>query len=124
MKERRWGRIVAITSEAVKQPVDNLILSNSVRASVVGLMRTLANELAEYTITVNNVMPGFTRTARLESLMQANPDFGNFIKDIPLGRVAEPEEFAAVVAFLCSQRASYVTGASIGVDGGWIKSLL
>jgi 3-oxoacyl-[acyl-carrier protein] reductase len=124
MKTQQWGRIVCITSQAVKQPVDNLILSNAVRSSVVGLVKTLANELGPYKITVNNVMPGFTRTRRLEKLIESNPDFASFKKDIPLGRLAEPEEFAAAVAFLCSERAAYITGTSLAVDGGWIKSLL
>jgi 3-oxoacyl-[acyl-carrier protein] reductase len=124
MKQRRWGRIIAITSQAVKQPLDGLILSNSVRASVVGLMRSLANELGPFGITVNNVMPGYTRTERLEKLAAANPKFGDVLGEIPLRRLAEPHEFAAAVAFLASERAAYITGASIPVDGGWIKSLL
>ena len=124
MKEQKWGRIIAITSQAVKQPVANLVLSNSVRASVVGLCRTLANELGPYNITVNNVMPGFTRTERLRKLMGGSDDFSAFEGDIPLGRVGEPEEFAAMVAFLASRRASYISGVSVAVDGGWIKGLL
>ena len=124
MKEQKWGRIIAITSQAVKQPVDNLVLSNSVRASVVGLCRTLANELGPHNITVNNVMPGFTRTDRLKKLMGGSDDFSIFERDIPLGRIGEPEEFAAMIAFLASARASYVSGVSVAVDGGWIKGLL
>jgi 3-oxoacyl-[acyl-carrier protein] reductase len=124
MKENQSGRIIAITSQAVKQPVDNLILSNSVRASVVGLCRTLANELGPYGITVNNVMPGYTNTDRLKKLMANADSFKGIEKDVPLGRVGEPDEFAAMVAFLASARASYITGVSVPVDGGWIKSLL
>jgi len=133
MRERRWGRIVNVTSIAVKQPVDNLILSNSVRAAVTGFARTLANEVAPHGITVNNVMPGFTRTARVEelaartaSLRGTTPDaaFAAWESQIPMGRLGEPAEFGAMVAFLCSAHASYTTGASIPVDGGWIKSLL
>lgn len=124
MKQRRWGRIIAITSQAVKQPVDGLILSNSVRASVVGLVRTLANEVGQFGITVNNVMPGYTRTARLEKLIANAPQFGNVTSEIPARRLGEPHEFAAAVAFLASERAAYINGASIPVDGGWIKSLL
>lgn len=133
MRERRWGRIVNVTSIAVKQPVDNLILSNSVRAAVTGFARTLANEVALHGITVNNVMPGFTRTARVEELAArtatlkgTTPDaaFAAWESQIPMGRLGEPAEFAAMVAFLCSAHASYTTGASIPVDGGWIKSLL
>jgi 3-oxoacyl-[acyl-carrier protein] reductase len=133
MKERRWGRILNITSIAVKQPVENLLLSNSLRAGLTGFARTLANEVAADGITVNNVLPGYTRTERLDELAQmmaekqgiSPSEFrGKWEKEIPMGRLGEPREFAAVVAFLASERASYVTGTSIQVDGGWIKSLL
>ena len=133
MRERRWGRIVNVTSIAVKQPVDNLILSNSVRAAVTGFARTLANEVAPHGITVNNVMPGYTRTARVEELASRMASaqgitprvaIAAWESQIPMGRLGEPAEFGAMVAFLCSARASYTTGASIPVDGGWIKSLL
>ncbi len=124
MKTRPWGRIISITSQAVKQPVNNLILSNSVRASVVGLMKTLASELGEYNITVNNVMPGFTNTSRLKNLIANNPSFSSAVKEIPLGRFGEPNEFAAAVTFLASERASYITGVSLAVDGGWIKNII
>ena len=124
MKEKKWGRIISITSQAVKQPVENLILSNSVRASVVGLMKTLAGELGSYNITVNNVMPGYTQTTRLTNLIEQNPSFANAVKEVPLGRFGRPEEFAAAVTFLASERASYITGVSLAVDGGWIKSII
>jgi 3-oxoacyl-[acyl-carrier protein] reductase len=133
MRERRWGRIVNVTSIAVKQPVDGLILSNSVRAAVTGFARTLANEVAPLGITVNNVMPGYTRTARVEELAARTASLHGTTRDaafaawesqIPMARLGEPAEFGAMVAFLCSARASYTTGASIPVDGGWIKSLL
>ncbi len=124
MKQQPYGRIISITSQAVKQPVDNLILSNSVRASVVGLTKSLANELGVYNITVNNVMPGYTKTNRLLSLIETNPDFKNAINEIPLKRFGNPEEFAAAVTFLASARASYITGTSLAVDGGWIKSMM
>ena len=132
MKERRWGRILNITSIAVKQPVDNLILSNSLRAAVTGFARTLANEVATFGITVNNIMPGYTRTERIEELarMAAKEKItpAEFIarweKEIPMRRLGEPREFAALAAFLVSERASYITGTSIPVDGGWIRALM
>ena len=124
MKAEHWGRIISITSQAVKQPVENLILSNSVRASVVGLMKTLASELGSYNITVNNVMPGYTKTSRLTNLIEQNPSFANAMQEVPLGRFGEPREFAAAVTFLASERASYITGVSLAVDGGWIKGII
>ena len=133
MKERRWGRIINITSIAVKQPVENLLLSNSLRAGLTGFARTLANEVAADGITVNNVLPGYTRTERLEDLAQMMAEKqgispgefrGKWEKEIPMGRLGEPREFAAAVAFLASERASYITGTSLQVDGGWIRSLL
>lgn len=133
MKKRQWGRIVNITSIAVKQPVEGLILSNSIRAAVTGFARTLANEVAAEGITVNNVMPGYTRTERLVHLAEHNAQtrgtgvddaYSAWEKEIPMGRLGEPEELAALVAFLVSQRASYITGTSIPVDGGWIRALV
>lgn len=121
MKAQRWGRIISITSMAVKQPIDNLILSNAVRASVVGLIKTLANELGMYNITANNLMPGYTETDRLKKLIESNPSFSAGRAEIPLGRFGKPEEFAAAAAFLASERASYITGVSLAVDGGWTK---
>ncbi|MEO8579553.1 MAG: SDR family oxidoreductase [Gemmatimonadales bacterium] len=133
MKERRWGRILNVTSIAVKQPIDGLMLSNSLRAAVTGFARTLANEVAPFNVTVNNIMPGYTRTDRVEHLARANAEksgstpevtFSKWEKEIPMGRLGEPREFAALAAFLASERASYITGSSIAVDGGWIRSLL
>jgi 3-oxoacyl-[acyl-carrier protein] reductase len=133
MKERRWGRILNITSIAVKQPVDNLILSNSLRAGLTGFARTLANEVATDGITVNNILPGYTRTERLVELagmmatkqgISASEFMSRWEQEIPMRRLGEPHEFAALAAFLVSERASYITGTSIQVDGGWIRSLL
>jgi 3-oxoacyl-[acyl-carrier protein] reductase len=124
MKQKYWGRILAITSQAVKQPVNNLVLSNSVRASVAGLIKTLSNELGSFNITVNNVMPGYTETDRLKKLIQHDPSFASAKSEIPLGRFGTPEEFAAAVVFLASERAGFITGISLPVDGGWIKNLL
>ena len=133
MKERQWGRILNVTSIAVKQPIDGLMLSNSLRAAVTGYARTLANEVAPFKVTVNNIMPGYTRTDRFEQLARAvgersgastQDTFAKWEKEIPMGRVGEPREFAALAAFLVSERASYITGSSIAVDGGWIRSIL
>ena len=132
MKERRWGRIVNVTSISVKQSVVGLILSNSLRAGVTGFAKTIANEVAPFNVTVNNVLPGFTRTERLIHLAEAVAEredltvegaYQSWEDEIPMGRLADPPELGAVAAFLCSEKASYVTGQSIAVDGGWIKGL-
>jgi len=133
MKARGWGRILNITSIAVKQPVENLIFSNSLRAAVTGLARTLANEVAAEGITVNNILPGYTRTERVEDLavmmaekqgISAAEFKEKWEQEIPMRRLGEPREFAALAAFLVSERASYITGTSIQVDGGWVRGLL
>ena len=133
MRERGWGRIVNITSVAVKEPVDGLILSNSVRAAVTGWARTLANEVAADGVTVNNALPGYTETDRLLELAAAISAQKGITTDevratweasIPMGRLGQPREFAALVAFLASERASYITGRSITVDGGRTRGLL
>ena len=133
MRQRKWGRIVNITSIAVKQPVDGLMLSNSIRAAVTGWARTLANEVATDGVTVNNVLPGFTRTDRVEQLNAARAasegvDVSEIerrtMAQIPMRRIGDAREFAAMVTFLASERASYVTAQSIPVDGGWIRGLL
>ena len=133
MKERRWGRILNVTSIAVKQPIDGLMLSNSLRAAVTGFARTLANDVARFNITVNNILPGYTRTDRVEQLARSTSEktgssvsdaLAKWEREIPMGRLGEPREFAALAAFLASERASYITGSSIAVDGGWIRSLL
>src|SRR5262245_27716537 len=133
MKERRWGRILNVTSIAVKQPVENLMLSNSLRAAVTGWARTLANEVGAMGVTVNNLLPGYTRTERVVELsnviskregITAEQAVARWEREIPLGRLAEPREFAALAAFIASERAGYITGQSIAADGGWIKALL
>lgn len=124
MKTNAWGRIITITSISVKQPIENLLLSNSMRAAVVGLMKTLANDLGKHNITVNNIMPGYTKTNRLVSLIAKNPAMKTLTQEIPLQRFGNPEEFAATVVFMASARASYITGTSIAVDGGWTKNIL
>ena len=133
MQERRWGRIINITSIAAKQPVENLILSNTMRAGVIGFAKTLSNEIAHLGITVNNVLPGYTRTERLEQLAEnlatrkgstRTEIMAAWAQSSPSKRIGEPKEFAAVVTFLASERASYLNGTSIQIDGGVSRSLL
>jgi 3-oxoacyl-[acyl-carrier protein] reductase len=128
-----WGRIIFITSVAVKQPIDNLIISNALRAGVTGFAKSISNELAKFGITVNTVCPGYTDTERLKSLAQSeSAATGKSIDDvykkwfdlIPAGRVGRPEELADMIAFLVSERAAFITGTSIPVDGGLYKGLL
>lgn len=132
MQEQRWGRFIAITSVSVKQPLDGLVLSNAVRAGVSGLIKSLANEYGPYNVLVNNVCPGFTATARLiglaETLAQREGIAAREVKSrwtaqIPLRRLGQPDELAHLVVFLASERASYITGTSIAVDGGIVKGL-
>lgn len=131
MQAAGWGRIINITSISVKEPVANLLLSNAMRPAVHGLAKTLANQIAGDGITINNVMPGYTLTDRVQQLAEARAaESGKTPEEIvaglgqpvPLGRVGQPEEFGAVVAFLASEKASYVNGVSIPVDGGFIKA--
>ena len=132
MRQRGWGRIVAITSIAAKQPVENLILSNTARAGVLGFMKSLSQQIAADGITVNTVCPGYHLTERLKSLSSSiAKNEGVSVEDVyarwaastPMKRIGDPREFAAVVAFLCSERASYLTGAVIQVDGGAYRAL-
>jgi 3-oxoacyl-[acyl-carrier protein] reductase len=133
MRSRQWGRIININSIAAKQPVDNLMLSNSIRSAVTGFARSLANEVATDQITVNSILAGYTRTDRVEQLADATAAkegiksadvLARFEREIPMKRLGEPNELAALAAFLASDRAAYITGQSIAVDGGWIKGLL
>jgi 3-oxoacyl-[acyl-carrier protein] reductase len=133
MRAQRWGRIVNITSVSVKQPMNNLLLSNVYRPGVVALAKTLSTQLAAEGITVNNVAPGYTRTDRVLELAEAlSYDEGRSVEEIlaerassiPAGRMGEPQELAALVAFLASERASYITGTTIQVDGGDVQSLM
>ncbi len=124
MRERQWGRIVALTSSSVKQPIGNLVLSNSFRVALVAALKTLSLEAGRDGVTVNAIATGRVLTDRLRHLYPDEAAMQEAAgQDIPLGRVATPEEFAPMVAFLCSEPARYVTGQTIAVDGGMIKSL-
>lgn len=133
LRQAGWGRIIAITSISVKQPLDDLLLSNTVRPGVVGLVRSLATQLAPEGITVNNVAPGFTATARVSHIFEDRARRDGISEEeatravtsaIPVGRMGEPEEQAAVIAFLASERASFVTGQTILVDGGQYRGVM
>jgi 3-oxoacyl-[acyl-carrier protein] reductase len=133
MMQKRWGRIINMTSVSVKQPIDGLILSNTVRSAVIGLAKTLSNELAPYNVTVNNVCPGYTMTERVRSLSvvvaekeSTTPEavIKKWESSVPMGRLGTPEEFAALVTFLASERSGYITGASIQIDGGYYKGIM
>ncbi|MFB4316729.1 SDR family oxidoreductase [Actinomadura sp. 21ATH] len=121
MRERRWGRIVAITSITVRQPAASLILSNTARAGATGFLKTLAREVAGDGVTVNSLLPGSHATDRLRSLAD---DLDEVAAGIPAGRVGDPADFGACVAFLCSAQAGFVTGAALQVDGGEYAALL
>jgi len=127
MREAKYGRIIAVTSTSVVTPIRGLGVSNVIRAAMANWCRTLAVELAPFGITVNTLLPGFTRTSRLEALFKGRAARAGSsveeiereaIKSIPVGRIGEPEEIAAVAAFLASPAASYLTGVNIPVDGG------
>jgi len=132
MQRAKWGRIINMVSFVVKQPSDNLVLSNAVRAGILGLSKTLSNELASDGILVNAVCPGWTLTRRVEELAKNRAEaegrtsaeiVEGWESQIPLSRLAQPSEIADLVVFLASERASYITGAVIQVDGGVIKGL-
>jgi 3-oxoacyl-[acyl-carrier protein] reductase len=124
MRARTWGRIVALTSSSVKQPIPNLTLSNAFRTALVAALKTLSIEVARDGVTVNAIATGRVLTDRLKQLYPDEEALGKAAQtDVPIGRVATPDEFAPMVAFLCGEPARYVTGQTIAVDGGLIKSL-
>ncbi len=133
MRVRGWGRIINLTSLAVRQPIPNLILSNAVRSGVVAMAKTLAGQVAKDGVTVNNICPGYMLTDRVRHLTadraaregRSEEDvMAESLATIPMGRMGDPSELAALVAFLASRQASYITGATIQVDGGVIQGLL
>jgi len=132
MKKRKWGRIINLTSISAKQPLDNLMLSNTARAGVLGFSKTLSTEVAPNRITVNCICPGYTLTDRLKSFakdlsksskVSVGQIYNSWQRAIPANRLAEPEEVAHLAAFLASEKAAYITGTSIQIDGGFIKGL-
>lgn len=133
MRKQKWGRIIHMTSVSVKQPIPGLLLSNVIRPAVVGLTKSLAQEYAKDNILVNAVCPGYFLTDRVKELLREKAKkgkksidsvTGEIVAQIPLGRMGDPEELANLVVFLASERASYITGSIIQVDGGYVKGLL
>ena len=131
MKKNNWGRIINITSLSVKQPVDNLMLSNSLRSAVTSFSKTLSNEVGKHNITVNNVAPGYTLTSRLYELAELRAKENGVSREtileemasvVPMKRLADPKEVAAMIVYLASKQAGYLTGQTIAVDGGVIRS--
>ena len=132
MQKKKWGRFITLTSVSVKQPIADLVLSNAVRASVVGLVKSMANEFGKDGITVNNVAPGYVTTDRLKELaavrakaagIQPEDMYKKWAADVPLGRLGRPEEVADTIVWLASERASYITGQTVLVDGGIYKGV-
>ncbi len=133
MKKNGWGRIIFITSISVKQPIGNLIMSNTYRSGLTGFAKSISNEFASSGITVNTVCPGYTKTERLQSLAEyeagesgqsTDEIYQAWAANVPAGRLGEPEELASLITFLASAKAAYINGTAIPVDGGYIKSLL
>jgi 3-oxoacyl-[acyl-carrier protein] reductase len=132
MQQRRWGRFITITSTSVRQPIPDLVLSSAIRPAVVGLIKSLAIEYGPHHITFNNIAPGWTATERLNELAESRSQaagirkeqiFGKWAQEVPLGRLGKPEEIADAIVWLASERAAYVTGQTLIVDGGVYKGL-
>jgi 3-oxoacyl-[acyl-carrier protein] reductase len=132
MREQKWGRIINITSVSAKQPIEGLLFSNTVRAGLTGWAKTISGEVAPDNVTVNNVAPGYTLTERQDEVAAARGQalgkpkeemIAMWAAQVPMRRLARPEEIGAAVAFLASERASYITGVTLQVDGGWVRGL-
>ena len=120
MIERKWGRVLLVTSVAAKEPIAGLTVSNGLRAGLLGLTKTLALEVAEHGVTVNALLPGYTKTERLVELGVTDAQIAS---GVPAGRLATPEEFGAFAAFIASERAGYLTAQALALDGGWLRSI-
>jgi 3-oxoacyl-[acyl-carrier protein] reductase len=120
MKSRRWGRILLVTSVAAKEPMFHLTVSNGLRAGLLGLTKSLCHEIASYGITINSVLPGYTATERLKELGITEE---KIVSQVPARRLGQPEELAALTAFLASEQAAYITGQAIACDGGYLKGI-
>jgi len=120
MQEKRWGRILLVTSISAKEPITGLTISNGFRAGLLGLTKSIANEIAGKGVTINALLPGYTRTERL---MELKIPEEKITAQIPAGRLGEPHEFGAMAAFLASEKAAYVTGQTIAVDGGALRGI-
>jgi 3-oxoacyl-[acyl-carrier protein] reductase len=120
MQERKWGRILLVTSAAAREPMAGLTISNGLRAGLLGLTKSISNEVAGFGVTINALLPGYTRTERL---IELNIPEEKITQHIPAGRLGEPEEFAALATFLASERAGYISGQMIAVDGGYLKGI-
>jgi 3-oxoacyl-[acyl-carrier protein] reductase len=132
MKQRKWGRFITITSTSVRQPIPDLVLSSAIRPAVVGLIKGLAIEYGPANITFNNIAPGWTATERLNELAESRSNaagtqkeqiFGKWAAEVPLGRLGKPEEIADAIVWLASDRAAYITGQTLVVDGGVYKGM-
>ena len=130
MKKNKWGRIIASVSMSVKQPMDNLILSNVSRAGIITFIKSVSNAVAKFNITANSILPGYIMTDRVKNIIKAQSEklnlseskvLENITKNIPTGRIGTVKEYASLVAFIASENAAYINGAAIQIDGGYIK---
>ncbi len=123
MQQQQWGRIVCLTSTSIKQPIDSLVTSNTLRAAVTNLVKTVSKQVAKDNVTVNVAIPGMIKTERQKELMDADPNFAKRLEGIPMGHLGEPEDVAHLVSFLVSKKARYITGSQFTADGGYTHTI-